>query len=316
MYIAYEESQKSIELRRWVGAVIIDEKTGQVISTGYNQYPSEEAGSLSSDDRKDEVVHAEVDAILNIINDIIKKENERKYKHLLDNPDLCLYTTTFPCEDCAKCIIKSGIKKVIYIEPYHKSKTEDFYTSFITLKKPEEVEEEGKPLLFLPFEGVGPRLFLSWKAKVEEEKTQNWQEKETRRIKEIKKKQELEKNISYDDSTNVNIDDYLNKQHKDPEKKKQKQSVSNYLSDYGNMWVGTIIVIIFILSILLISVFQDKDEVLRKLAMVEDRQKRDLKTVKETIYEESIEKGRQKERRDIALNMLIKLALILKSSLM
>ena len=184
MYLAYKESQKSIELKRWVGAVIIDEKTEEEISKGYNQYPSEEqTGSLNSKGRKDEVIHAEVDAILNIINDIIKKEKEQKYKHLLNNPDLCLYTTTFPCEDCAKCIIKAGIKKVIYIEPYYKSKTEDFYTSFITLEK---VEKEGKRLPFLTFEGIGPRLFLHWDVK---EKAQNWQRKETSRIKGVKKKQ-------------------------------------------------------------------------------------------------------------------------------
>ena len=147
MYVAYKESQKSIELRRWVGAVIIDENE-KIISKGYNQYPLENAtGSLSSNDRKNEVVHAEVDAILNII-----KERES----LSEESILCLYTTTFPCEDCAKCIIKAGIKKVIYIEPYHKSKTEDFYTSFITLK------QESGQLEYLTFEGIGPRLFLYW----------------------------------------------------------------------------------------------------------------------------------------------------------
>ena len=53
-----------------------------------------------------------------------------------------------------------------------------------------------------------------------------------------------------------------------------------------------------------------KNEALRELAMVEDRQKRDLKAVKETMYEEGIEegieKGRQEERRDVALNLLNK----------
>ena len=65
-----------------------------------------------------------------------------------------------------------------------------------------------------------------------------------------------------------------------------------------------------------------KDETLRELAIVEDRQKRDFKAVKETMYEEGIERGRQEgrvkgrqegrvegrqeERRDVALNLLNK----------
>ena len=37
-----------------------------------------------------------------------------------------------------------------------------------------------------------------------------------------------------------------------------------------------------------------KDEALREIAMVEDRQKRDLKAVKETMYEEGLEDGMEK----------------------
>ena len=37
-----------------------------------------------------------------------------------------------------------------------------------------------------------------------------------------------------------------------------------------------------------------KDEALREIAMVEDRQKRDIKAVKETMYEEGLEDGMEK----------------------
>lgn len=33
-----------------------------------------------------------------------------------------LYCTTFPCHNCAKHIIDAGVKRVVYIEPYAKSK--------------------------------------------------------------------------------------------------------------------------------------------------------------------------------------------------
>lgn len=35
--------------------------------------------------------------------------------------DATLYCTTFPCHMCARHIIASGIRKVVYIEPYPKS---------------------------------------------------------------------------------------------------------------------------------------------------------------------------------------------------
>jgi deoxycytidylate deaminase len=34
-----------------------------------------------------------------------------------------LYSTTFPCHNCAKHILDAGIERVVYVEPYPKSKT-------------------------------------------------------------------------------------------------------------------------------------------------------------------------------------------------
>jgi len=38
-----------------------------------------------------------------------------------------IYTTSFPCELCAKQIYQSGIKRVIYNEPYPESISEDVF---------------------------------------------------------------------------------------------------------------------------------------------------------------------------------------------
>ena len=87
------------------------------------------------------VVHSEMEALLMCARNGIQTRN-------------CdMYVTTFPCHNCAKHIIDAGIKKVIYIEPYPKSKTFDFYKNEIS-----EKESENK-VLFKSFAGVGPHKF-------------------------------------------------------------------------------------------------------------------------------------------------------------
>ena len=66
-----------------------------------------------------------------------------------------MYVTTFPCHNCAKHIIAAGIKKVVYIEPYPKSKALKFYKKEITQDR--KVQDK---VLFTPFTGVGPHRFV------------------------------------------------------------------------------------------------------------------------------------------------------------
>ncbi|MDF5948990.1 deaminase [Pseudomonas aeruginosa] len=66
-----------------------------------------------------------------------------------------LYCTTFPCHNCAKHIIAAGIKRVVYVEPYPKSKAQEFHSDSISLKK------DGDGVFFDPFIGVGPRSFFN-----------------------------------------------------------------------------------------------------------------------------------------------------------
>ena len=68
-----------------------------------------------------------------------------------------LYCTTFPCHICARHLIASGIKEVVYIEPYPKSLTKSLYSREITTDDtPGSLPE---PLIFRPFQGVSPVLF-------------------------------------------------------------------------------------------------------------------------------------------------------------
>lgn len=67
-----------------------------------------------------------------------------------------LYTTTFPCHNCAKHIVGAGISRVVYVEPYAKSLADQLHGDSIAFSLDEAAE--GK-VLFEPFTGVTPRRF-------------------------------------------------------------------------------------------------------------------------------------------------------------
>jgi deoxycytidylate deaminase len=68
-----------------------------------------------------------------------------------------LYCTTFPCHNCAKHIVAAGIARVVYIEPYEKSKASEFHQDAIVFGA--GGPENGK-VRFEPFIGIGPRRFF------------------------------------------------------------------------------------------------------------------------------------------------------------
>lgn len=68
-----------------------------------------------------------------------------------------LYTTTFPCHLCARHIIAAGIDRVVYIEPYPKSKAKDFYSDSIAVDPTKNTVDR---IRFEPFVGIAPRQYL------------------------------------------------------------------------------------------------------------------------------------------------------------
>jgi cytidine deaminase len=77
-----------------------------------------------------------------------------------------IFSTTFPCHMCARHIIASGIKRVVYIEPYPKSMTEELYGNIVSVDAdPAGVEGAGDRKInphavgFEPFEGVAPTFY-------------------------------------------------------------------------------------------------------------------------------------------------------------
>lgn len=62
-----------------------------------------------------------------------------------------LFCTTFPCHNCTKHIIASGIKRVVYIEPYPKSKAHELHGNELSVES-ESVDK----VSFVPFIGISP----------------------------------------------------------------------------------------------------------------------------------------------------------------
>jgi len=76
-----------------------------------------------------------------------------------------LFSTTFPCHNCAKHIVAAGIVRVVYVEPYPKSLALSLHKDAIALAGNEDQNVTGSPqerqkVRFEPFVGVGPRMFL------------------------------------------------------------------------------------------------------------------------------------------------------------
>jgi deoxycytidylate deaminase len=90
-------------------------------------------------------IHAEMEAVLAIA---------REGRHALVGATL--YTTTYPCHNCARHIVAAGISTVIYIKPYQKSLAITLHNDAIT----EDQSEKNKKVLFAQYDGVAPQQFL------------------------------------------------------------------------------------------------------------------------------------------------------------
>lgn len=91
--------------RRQVGALVVKDK--MIISDGYNGTPSGFENVCEDNNvTKPYVLHAEANAITKLARSSNNSEGST------------LYVTASPCIECAKLIIQSGIKRVVYAEKY------------------------------------------------------------------------------------------------------------------------------------------------------------------------------------------------------
>jgi len=118
MSVACLSAKRSKDPSTQVGACIVDSKN-RILGTGYNGFPNIQNGcnddvfpwTTESDDPANNkyfyVVHAEVNAILNSADRNLSNST--------------MYVTHYPCVECAKLIVQSEIKTLIYKEKNTKS---------------------------------------------------------------------------------------------------------------------------------------------------------------------------------------------------
>jgi len=112
MGIALLSSERSKDPSTRVGACIVNDDN-KILSMGYNGAPTGLSDDIMPWEREGEnlntkypyVCHSELNAILNCPTSV---KGAR------------VYVTLFPCNECAKAIIQSGIKEVVYLsDKYH-----------------------------------------------------------------------------------------------------------------------------------------------------------------------------------------------------
>ena len=106
MGVALLAAKRSKDPNTQVGACIVD-INNVILATGYNGFPVGCSDDEFPWDREGEntkypyVVHAELNAILNASGRDLRGAR--------------IYVALFPCNECAKAIIQSGIKEVVYL---------------------------------------------------------------------------------------------------------------------------------------------------------------------------------------------------------
>ncbi|MFZ0389312.1 MAG: dCMP deaminase family protein [Calditrichia bacterium] len=126
MAIALITSLRSKDPSSKVGAVIVNPKN-HIAGTGYNGFVAGIDENQFSWERTGDwlqtkypyVVHAEANAILN---------------STTSNLEGCrIYTTLFPCNECAKHIAQKGIREIIYLSDKHRE--QDFHLASLQIMK-------------------------------------------------------------------------------------------------------------------------------------------------------------------------------------
>tara|TARA_B100001079_G_C16358779_1_gene491875 strand:- start:337 stop:765 length:429 start_codon:yes stop_codon:yes gene_type:complete len=113
MNIAKEVATRSTCDRKYVGAVIVREKT--ILSTGYNGSIKglphcDEAGHEMVDDHCIRTTHAEANAIVQAAKNGVEINQSE------------IYVTASPCYNCFKLIANAGIKTIYYGEFYREDR--------------------------------------------------------------------------------------------------------------------------------------------------------------------------------------------------
>lgn len=113
MGIAILSAMRSKDPNTQVGACIVNEEK-RIVGVGYNGFPKGCEDTEFPWEREGEfletkypyVCHAELNAILNSIKSL---------------KNCTIYVALFPCNECSKAIIQSGIKEIVYLSDKYAS---------------------------------------------------------------------------------------------------------------------------------------------------------------------------------------------------
>ncbi len=122
------------------------ESLGQEILDNFRVAVASAVGDITEFGRD---VHAEMDAITTCARTGVSIKGA------------ILFTTTFPCHNCTRHIVAAGIRRVVYIEPYPKSKALQLHADAICFHEESKSQPQKIPFIpFIPFVGIGPRRYF------------------------------------------------------------------------------------------------------------------------------------------------------------
>lgn len=135
MGIAILSAHRSKDPNSQVGACIVNNQN-KVVGMGYNGFPIgcndddlpwKRESCHPNETKYPYVCHAELNAIMN--------------KNIADLTGCTIYTTLFPCNECTKLIIQSGIDKIVYLsDKYHDTDSSKAARKMLDMAKIEYVQ--------------------------------------------------------------------------------------------------------------------------------------------------------------------------------
>lgn len=214
MFCAQAAAYRSLDLDRQVGAVIVNPEQ-ELVAVGFNDVTKVGGGHFTSHDLVDlrdykqlydynhnyldqiaekiaKKLHLDQHEQLGLREEIsgiteFKRSTHGEMSALLDASrrgvavrDCTMYVNTYPCHNCTKHLIASGIRKVVFLHPYTKSKAREMYCGMIE----HGLFSEFKPdmVTFEPFIGVSPNRFMLTFANDKDTRLENINGKETGKI--------------------------------------------------------------------------------------------------------------------------------------
>ncbi|MBK9386545.1 MAG: cytidine deaminase [Planctomycetes bacterium] len=197
MFLAFSSALRSGDLSRQVGAALVS-SSGDVLAVGANDVPRCGGGLYWPSDGDDRDIARGEDWNMRVRRellteiattidpeakeDLIAKLEHTKLRDITEygravhaemeallacgrtgrsTSQAILYTTTFPCHNCARHIIGAGISRVVYVEPYPKSRAMELHSKDILEVEPGGQADDDR-VRFEPYLGVGPRRFFDY----------------------------------------------------------------------------------------------------------------------------------------------------------